>query len=147
MSSAPVVKKAEEYRREFPELPNVVIQDPARDCAYYLNTEQLARFEATADTWMKLDETTVTFVIPDGDMIDEVPPYLRFPELRPSVLIRYARGESAYFLSFNDLQEFKIQQPRESFDPQSISFIIPRGTEMIEELPALRRALLQSNTQ
>lgn len=139
--------KQEEFRREFVTLPNVLIQDPARDCAYYIKAEQLQGFKTSEQTWSIVNDTTVTFTIPDGDLVDEVPSFLRAPELEPSVLIRYMRGKESYFLSFEELQQFRISQPRESFDSQSISFIIPRGTELIEEMPALRRSLLQSNTQ
>ena len=107
----------------------------------------LGDFEATVATWGQLDDSTVTFVIPDGDLIDEVPPSLRTPELTPSVLIRYTRAEKSYFLTNDDLQRFRVVQPMDAFDPESISFILPRGTELIEELPLLRRALLQSGTQ
>lgn len=139
--------KTREHRRRFDTLPNVLVQDPARQCAYYLLAGDLSQFEATIDTWARLDDSTVTFVVPDDDVIDEVPPSLRTPELLPSVLIRYNRRKKAYFLTFEDLQRFRIEQPTESFDPRSISFIIPRGTELIEELPLMRRALLQSGTQ
>jgi len=136
-----------EFRRIFELLPNVLIQDPARQCAYYIDAVQLQAFQATVETWSKLDDKTVTFIIPGDDLIDEVPPFLRTPELNPTILIRYPRGKASYFLTFEDLQAFKIPQPEQSLDPQCISFIIPLGTELIEELPSLRRALLQSNTQ
>lgn len=140
--------KFNEHRRTFDTLPNVLIQDPARGTAYYIRAEELAEFQATPETWARLDDTTVTFAIPDGDVIDEVPSFLRAPELDPSVLIRYARGKSAYFLTFEDLQKFTVEQPTGSLDvTDSISFVVPRGTELIEELPTLRRALLQSHTQ
>jgi hypothetical protein len=139
--------KAHEHLRSFPALPNVLVQDPARGCAYYIPAVDLGDFEATVATWGQLDDSTVTFVIPDGDLIDEVPPSLRTPELTPSVLIRYTRAEKSYFLTNDDLQRFRVVQPMDAFDPESISFILPRGTELIEELPLLRRALLQSGTQ
>jgi hypothetical protein len=146
-ATRPAYDKAHEHLRSFPVLPNVLVQDPARGCAYYIPAVQLADFESTVATWNRLDDTTVTFVIPDSDLIDEVPPSLRAPELNPSILIRYMRGQKAYFLTHEDLQRFRVSQPTEPFDPESISFIMPRGTELIEELPLMRRALLQSGTQ
>jgi len=139
--------KLHEHRRQFDALPTVLIHDPARQSAYYIPAEKLESFRATADTWAKLNDTTVTLVIPDGELVDEVPSFLRVPELQPSVLIRYSRGQSAYFLGFDDLQRFAVEEPP-SLDPDvAISFAIPRGTELVEELSALRRALLQSHTQ
>lgn len=139
--------KLNEHRRIFDTLPNVLIQDPARETAYYIRAEDLTEFQSTPETWARLDDTTVTFAIPDGDIIDEVPSFLRAPELEPSVLIRYSRGKSAYFLTFEDLQKFSVEQPESLDVADSISFVVPRGTELIEELPTLRRALLQSHTQ
>ncbi|MCL2581276.1 MAG: hypothetical protein FWE35_02350 [Streptosporangiales bacterium] len=140
--------KLNEHRRAFDVLPNVLIQDPARSCAYFIKSEELTEYRSTPATWSRLDDSTVSFVIPDGEVIDEVPSFLRNPEIDPSVLIRYSRGQASYFLRFEDLQKFEVSQPTESLDTtDSISFIVPRGTELIEELPTLRRALLQSHTQ
>ncbi len=96
--------KINEHRRIFDTLPNVLIQDPARGGAYYIRAEDLAEFRTTPDTWAQLNDTTVSFVIPDGEVIDEVPSFLRTPEVKPSVLIRYSRAQSSYFLKFEDLQ-------------------------------------------
>jgi hypothetical protein len=147
INAGPRFKKAEEYRRVFEHVPNVLIQDPARGCAYYIKADELHKHEVTPETWSRLDDSTVTFVIPNGDLVDEIPAYLRNPELDPSVLIRFGQGQTAFFMSFDELQAYKIPQPESSLDDDQISFIIPYGTELIEELPALRRALLQSNTQ
>ncbi|NBW41987.1 hypothetical protein EBR25_13450 [bacterium] len=142
-----VIDKANEFRREFHTLPNVLVQDPQRGCAYYMKADELAPYEASADTLARMDDGTVTFVIPDGEIFDEVPPYLRNPEVEPSVLIKYSHGRTSYFMELNDLEQFKIEQPASYFDDESISFIMPRGTELVEELPEMRRALLQSNTR
>jgi hypothetical protein len=140
--------KLNEHRRVFETLPNVLIQDPARSCAYFVTTENLLKFRSSAETWSRVNDTTVSLVIPDGEVIDEVPSFLRNPELEPSILIRYSRDQSSFFLTFEELQQYKVDQPVESLNTtDSISFIIPRGTELIEELPTLRRALLQAHTQ
>jgi hypothetical protein len=140
--------KLNEHRRTFEAVPNVLIQDPARECAYYLTPENLLKHRSTVETWARVNDTTVSLVIPDGEVIDEVPSFLRNPELQPSVLIRYLREQSSFFLTFEELQQYKVDQPTESLNTSdSISFVIPRGTELIEELPTLRRALLQSHTQ
>lgn len=140
--------KRDEHRRTFETLPNVLIQDPARECAYFLTAESLLKYRSTVETWSRVNDSTVSLVIPDGEVIDEVPSFLRNPELEPSVLIRYSREQSSFFLTFEELQQYKVNQPTESLNTSdSISFIIPRGTELIEELPTLRRALLQSHTQ
>ncbi|MGH3831282.1 MAG: hypothetical protein ACRDRS_12695 [Pseudonocardiaceae bacterium] len=140
-------EKLNEHRRVFDTLPNVLIQDPARSRAYFVKTDELAKFRTTPETWARLNDATVSFVIPDGEVIDEVPSFLRTPGAEPSVLIRYSRSRSSFFLTFEDLQRFTVTQPTASLNAaDSISFIVPRGAELIEELPALRRALLQTST-
>lgn len=138
--------KANEFRREFHYLPNVLVQDPQRECAYYIKAEYLSAYETDKETWPRLNDGTVTFVIPNGEIVDEVPPYLRNPEAETSVLLKYFHGKTSYFMSLSDLEKFCIEQPKTYFDDKSISFILPRGTELVEEIPGLRRALLQSNT-
>jgi hypothetical protein len=148
MTAETTYDKLNEHRRTFDTLPNVLIQDPARGIAYYIKAEDLAEFRTTPATWGRLDDSTVSFVISDGEVIDEVPSFLRTPEIEPSVLIRYSRNQSSYFLTFEDLKKFSVTQPTETLNTtDTISFIVPRGTELIEELPTLRRALLQSHTQ
>jgi hypothetical protein len=143
----PANDKIYEFRRVFEELPNVLIQDANRACWYYIPAQELRNFEAVPDTWTQVDTGTVVFVIPDGDLVEEVPPFIRPGESQPSVLIQYRRGEVAYFLTFEQLNRFA--RPWESEDvPENnlISFIMPIGHELIEQLPELRRALLQTST-
>ncbi len=123
--------KLNEHRRVFDKLPDILIQDPVRGRAYFVKAEELVEFRTTPATWVRLNDTTVSFVIPDGEVIDEVPSFLRTPEAEPSVLIRYSRSQSSYFLTFEDLQRFAVTQPTESLNASDlISFIVPRGTEL-----------------
>lgn len=139
--------KVQEFRKVFETLPNVLIQDPVRGCAYYLPCEALEQFRTSPETWLHLDESTVAFTIPDGEEVDEVPPFLRDSGLKPSVHLRYSRGKTAYLIPFEALQGFRIDQPTKmTEDNNSISFILPRSMEMVEELPGLTRALLQAGT-
>jgi hypothetical protein len=139
--------KIYEFRRVFEDLPNVLIQDPARECFYYIPAEDLRKFEAGPDTWTQVNTGTVVFLIPDGDLVEEVPPFIRPGESRPSVLIQYRRGEAAYFLTFEQLNQFATEWgSTEIPDEHVISFIMPIGQELIEQLPELRRALLQTST-
>lgn len=138
--------KSTEDQRVFERLPDVLVQDAARQCAYLIPAAEMEQYRAGPDVWARLDDSTVTFVIPDGESIDEIPSFLRNPELDPSVLIRYSRGKAAYFLTFDQLNRYHTSQPTTP-DSGRISFILPRGTELIDELPSLRRALMQTQTQ
>ena len=146
MPSSPALLKEQEFRRIYEVLPNVLIQDPMRGCAYAISAEEMEKYRTSADTWSRLNEATVSFTIPDDDAVDEVPPFLRDHGLTPSVLLRYPHGEASYFISFEALQAYRIDQPTQPADGNNISFIMPRSMEMIEELSGLTRALLQSGT-
>lgn len=140
-----VLEHAVEFRRTFDALPDVLIQDAVRACAYMIPAGELAKYETTTETWTKVDESTVTFVIPDDALVEEVPPFLREPASEPSVLVQYRRRRTAYFLTFEQLSAHRVDQPKQIPDsPSIVTFIIPFGLELIEELPAIRAALLQS---
>lgn len=139
------ISKDYEYCSVYESLPDVLVQDPIRSCAYYIEATDLMKFQTSASVWTQINPGTVTFVIPDGDMLEELPPFSQSSELELSILLRYVRGQSSYFLSYEDLQKFRIPQPTETPDTYHISFIVPVGTDLIEELPPLRKALLQSN--
>ena len=146
MSSSPALVKEQEFRKTFETLPSVLIQDPVRGCAYAISAEELEKYRTSADTWSNLNESTVSFTVPDGEAVDEVPPFLRDPGLTPSVLLRYPHGQASYFVPFDALQAYRIEQPTRPEEGNVISFILPRAMEMVEELPRLTRALLQSGT-
>ena len=129
----------------FEQLPDVLIQDPANACAYLISADDLEAYKATPETWDHMGPDTVTFVIPDSDFVEELPPFVQTSDANPAVLIQYPRGNRAYLLTFDQLQAYRIPQPKTHDDAKyGISFIIPRGTELIEELPPLRRSLLQN---
>lgn len=121
---------------------DVLVQDPSNACAYLLPPGELQQFEVGPKTWSRVTPATVTFVIPNGSLVDEVPPFVQAPDGRPSVLIQYPSGQRAYFLDFDQLQRYRIEQPNEK-SGYGISFVIPRGTELVEELPGLMVAILQ----
>lgn len=146
MPNFSALAKEQEFRKVFETLPNVLIQDPVRGCAYAILADELEEYRTDADSWSNLDEATVTFTIPDGETIDEVPPFMRDPTLKPSVLLRYPTGKASYFIPFDALQEHQTDQPVLRSDGNNISFVLPRSMEMVEELPGLTRAMLQSGT-
>lgn len=96
MASSPALLKEQAFRQIYEALPNLLIQDPVRGCAYAISADEMEKYRTNADTWSKLNESIVSFTIPDGDAVDEVPPFLRNPGLTPSVLLRYLRGLVLY---------------------------------------------------
>ncbi|MBV9141504.1 MAG: hypothetical protein JO115_11400 [Pseudonocardiales bacterium] len=89
-----------------------------------------------------IDGGTVTFVIPGGDAVEEMPPFRQQADLDPSVLIQHQAAGKAYHLTFDQLQTYRTAESVAG--RYGISFVIPHSTELIEELPALRAALLQT---
>lgn len=84
----------------------------------------------------------MTFVIPGGDAVEEMPPFRQQADLDPSVLIQHQAAGKAYHLTFDQLQTYRTAESVAG--RYGISFVIPHSTELIEELPALRAALLQT---
>jgi hypothetical protein len=125
------------------ELPDVLIQDPVRHTAYLVPAPELARHEVTPEVWPMIDGGTVTFVIPGGEAVEEMPPFRQSPDLEPSVLIQHQAAARAYYLTFDELQNYRCEEPTAG-KGYGISFVIPNSTELIEELPALRAAVLQT---
>ncbi|WP_027556391.1 hypothetical protein [Bradyrhizobium sp. Cp5.3] len=139
-------KKPDEFSRVFASLPDVLIQHPGKGCAYFIPANILNGHRATPDTFANLRSGTVTFCISGTDLIDEVPPYNDEPGDSPDVLIRYLADRTAYFLSYDQLSKFKVEQPELPLSGEYVSFIVPGGMEFVEEIPLLKRGLLQSNT-
>lgn len=126
------------------EAPDILIQDPLNDCAYLIPAEKLTGHAVSEGTWTTITADTVTFVIPDADIVEMAPPVNRSPDQRPDVLIQHPAAEAAYFLTFSDLQKYLVDVQGPGTIQYGISFSIPYGFELIEELSPLRRSLLQA---
>lgn len=126
-------------------LPDVLIQDPMRGCAYLIRADQLMAYRTGVSSWEHVDGRTVTFVISEDELLDEVPPFIQTASDSPSVLIQFPAGSASYFLSFEQLRAFEIPQSEAAHSGYGISFVMPTGTELVQELPVLMRGLLQSN--
>jgi hypothetical protein len=137
--------KEAENSRAFDRMPAVLIQHPTKGCAYYLSEADISLFSTTAESLAGLRAGTVTFTISD-ELVDEVPPFNLDPANEPDVLIRFAKDRTSYLVSAAELERFRVDQPRSSFGDHYVSFIIPSGLELVEEIPLLKKGLLQSNT-
>lgn len=127
--------------------PDVLIQDPRRDCAYLISSDAFPKHLADSDVWGRLDAGTVTFVIPGGDVVEEIPPFAQASDMPLSVLVQDPGSNAAYFFSEEDLDAFRVDQPSEYPEGfEGISFLVPDGTELIDEIPTMRRARLQCGT-
>jgi hypothetical protein len=146
MAARSVVKETV-FKKTFATLPEILIQDPIHECSYHIPAARLSEYRTGPDAWTQLTPETVTFVIPGTEAIEEVPPFVASADNEPSVLIQFPTDQSSYLLSWDELQQFQIDQPTEYWDGfEGVSFVMPRGMELIEQLPALRRAALQSGT-
>jgi len=128
----------------FTEMPDVLIQDPIRHRWFLVPGSKFESFRTSPNTWQDLGPNTVTFVIPDDEVVGEIPPFVQATDALPDVLVHWPRGNKSYLISYKDLQGFEVAAGAEKDVSYGISFLIPRGTELIDELPPLRAALLQS---
>ena len=140
------LSKSTEHKRVFAALPAVLIQNPSKSCAYFLEASELARFQVNASDLVGMKPGTVTFSICGEELVDEVPPFNQDPGSTPDVLVRYLEDRTAYLIPASELAKFEIDQPEFSFGDHYVSFIMPSGMELVEEIPFLKRGMLQSNT-
>lgn len=127
----------------FEELPDVLIQDPKNATSYFIQATELEKFQISS---VESLENTITFVIPDGEYLDDV--FFSHTGDNPSVLVKFPKGNSQYLLSFSELSQFEVKsfEQMTRVTDQCISFIIPTGDEFLEDIPNMSAALLQSGT-
>lgn len=124
--------------------PDVLIQHPTRRANYLVPAERLTDFAVSARTWSRFGSEVVTFVIPDEThLVEEIPPVVREPDAELAIHVQDPAREAAYFLAAEQLAEFRIDEEPAEVE-YGISFIVPVGFELIEEMPALMRGLLQT---
>lgn len=124
-------------------VPDVLVQHPTKQESYLIPGERLTEFAVGPETWSSFGSDVVTFVIADeADLLEEIPPVTREPGADLTLHIQDPVRESAYFLTSEQLAEFKAEGEIGDYD---ISFVVPVGLELIEEMPALMRGLLQSS--
>ncbi len=122
-------------------VPDVLIQHPAKQAKYLIPGERLSEFTVRPETWSRFGTEAVTFVIAtEDDLLEEIPPVNREPDADPAIHIQHPAQEAAYYITAEQLAEFATDE----VDEYGISFVVPAGHELIEEMPALMRGLLQS---
>jgi len=125
--------------------PTVLIQDVLNGRSYLLDGDDLEKYVMTKDKLSEIGYDTVTFVIPEENkLLDLTPPFTQIPSNNPSVIIQHHSQKKAYFITSNQLINHLIPQPESLGDGYDFSFILPHGTELIEELPEMMKGLLQS---
>ncbi|MCY7789744.1 MULTISPECIES: hypothetical protein [Bacillus] len=124
----------------------ILIQDPARNCAYYLSSTALNKY--LTEGWTNLEAGTVTFVLSNEGLLQELTEITPVDESKEiSILIQDPENNVAYYINSGELTKYKCNLPESWGDiPQeALTFIVPRNN-LIEELPGVRRGLLQNNT-
>lgn len=126
------------------ELPDVLIQDSKNAISYFIPADQLSKFETKS---IEHEEDLLTFLIPNGDLIDDVNEFSSHSE-NSSVLIKHPAGEANYLITQNNLKKFELRTFEEmtKIVDNCVSFIIPAGDELLEDIPNLAPSMLQSNT-
>lgn len=139
-----LTNEAKSTAKVFETVPDILVQDPVRDRWFLVPGTGLSKYETSVSSWDAIGPNTVTFVIPDESVFSEVPPFTQGTDDLPSVLIQWPKGKASFLMDYDDLTKFEVEERRTAKLNYGISFIIPRGTELIDELPTLRAALLQS---
>lgn len=125
--------------------PVVLIQDVLNQRSYLLDGSDLEKHLLTKEMLSEIGNETVTYVIPEEtSFMDFMPPFMQVPSANPSVIIQHHSQEKSYFISSQDLIKYLTPQPRTHGDGYDVSFILPHGTELIEELPEMMKGLLQT---
>jgi len=130
--------------RNYETMPDVLIQHVAKGRTYYIPATEIAAFKADRTIWQNLGPDTVVFSVPDTEFIEAVPPFLRIPKETPSILIQHARGKASYFVSSEQLSKYDVTGKEVNIDPERVSFSVPFGTELVEKMPEVVQAMLQS---
>ena len=125
------------------DIDTVLIQDPRAGRAYLLSLSDISRYEMSPDNLTSIDEGVVIFSIPTDILVETTPPFNATGAERPAILIQHEAAGKSYLLQYDALQSYAIDQPT---DPggYDVSFIIPRGNELLDKLQPLPLALLQS---
>jgi len=133
-----------EQTEAFVELPDVLIQDSKNAISYFIPSAKLCSFEIKS---IEQRENIITFSIPNGDLIDEVNDFPITNEIS-SVLINDPRRNIQYLITNEELKRFEIKTFEEMSQivDNCLSFIIPTGDELIEDVPNLSPSMLQNST-
>ena len=127
----------------YKEIPSILIQDPRAGHAYLVSAAELQPFELTASRLVELNDGVVVFTVPDDEFIEPTPPFNSTRSPQPSVLVQVPAKQTSFLLSYQELQLFRVEQPND-YGGYGISFAIPSGDELLEDLSPVQAALLQS---
>lgn len=120
-------------------LLDVYIQDPAKNCGYLITAETLVNKHLSKDS---VSGDYITFVIPDFKSITTaVPVFQQTYSETSAIRIHDLASKTDYIISRDELNGYIVEL--NEFNPHGISFIMPIKSELIEELPAMARGLLQ----
>lgn len=133
-----------EQSEAFVELPDILIQDSKNAIYYFIPSAKLSLLQTES---IEQRENIITFSIPNGDLIEEVNDFPITNEIS-SVLINDPRWNMQYLITYEDLKKYEIKTFEEvsKIIDNCLSFIIPTGDELIEDVPNLSPSMLQSNT-
>ena len=127
----------------FKQMPSVLIQNPAVAETYLIPADAFSQFKMTPDRLSLVDDGVVTFTIPDDEFVEVTPPFNSTHSPNPWVMVQFLATRESFLLSPADLRAYSVDQPND-YGGYGISFAIPSGNEMIEDLTPVMYAKLQS---
>lgn len=122
-----------------------MIQNRVTEQIYFIKGSTLDKYEYDGNTI----ENAVHFILPDNDIVDVVDEYENtYQHESETIIIHFHRAEKSFKIDVDDLYYFELSERElENVGDSFVSFILPTPNDLIERIPAMRPAMLQSNTQ
>lgn len=121
----------------------ICIQDPALSVTYLLDEADLGGFTADPDDYAATAD--VLFVIPSGELLQELPSSRLSDSSTPSIQIVDPDGNRSWLIPFEGLQRFRVPVPPTDGDDIAW-FAMPTARELIAAVPVFRKALVQHSS-
>jgi hypothetical protein len=121
--------------REKDGVPSILIEDPKRQTTYFIPGKTLQNYLINNDSLPELTPGTVIFVLPNEQDNEQIQPFIDPEEESPSILIQDRVNEQGYYFDSQQLKDFEIDLSFEFDDTNTVTFIIPFGWDLIENLP------------
>lgn len=122
---------------------DVYIQDPINNCGYLITGTELVKHFHVVESEAQNTIECITFAIPDADSLTSaVPTFNQSDKENCPIKVYDMATKSCFIIPRNILANYKVKL--DEFNPHGISFIMPIQSDLIEELPAMMRGLLQT---
>jgi hypothetical protein len=121
----------------------ICIQDPVSVATYLVDDADLAPFVTDPDDYGTAID--MLFVIPSGQLVQELPASRLSESMTPSIQITDPAGNRSWVIPFEKLQGFRVPVPPVDSD-DVVWFAMPTARDLIAAVPVFRKALVQHSS-